>query len=101
MSDAAKQALQELQASILFRADFPKRVWMTGRARAALSEGDQYALHSPSVEAIKKAQTVCRHLEDLVKTLGTSRYQPATAVLIQLWRECALVPVRVAAGHAL
>jgi len=101
MSDAAKQALEELLASILFQADFPKRVCMTGKAWAVLSDKKRYPLHRPSLKAIEKARPVRRHLEGLVSTLGKYRYEPATATLIQLWRECALVPVRVKVGHAL
>jgi hypothetical protein len=101
MNDAAKQALEELQASILFRADFPKRVCMTGKAWAVLSHKQRYPLRRPSLEAMEKARPDCRHLECLVSTLGKCRYEPATATLIQLWRECALVTVRMKAGYAL
>lgn len=51
--------------------------------------------------AMALARDEYRYLETLAKRLGDAGYAPAIPVLAQLWGECALVPVRIAAGHAL
>jgi len=101
VSDAAKQALEELWSFIVFHPEFPKRICLTHREWVGLSETERHALRRQSLETNEKARPVCGHIENLVRILGKARYQPAVVTLIQLWRNCALIRVRDAAGHAL
>jgi hypothetical protein len=93
MSEMTSQNLDELKTSILFAADFPKRTDHPS-SRGGHSQ-------NPAHVAIERARGEYRHLATLIKQLGEARYLPAIPTLAQLWRECALVPVRQAAGHAL
>jgi hypothetical protein len=91
MGDNAAQMLSELKASSLFTPDFPKRTAWDSRS----------GLPSPALAAINLTRSERPRLEAIVRTLGEQRYFAAIPVLSQLWRECALEPVRNAAGHAL
>jgi hypothetical protein len=42
-----------------------------------------------------------RAIEELVRALGRARFEPAIPTLVELWKECAVEPVRIACGHAL
>ncbi len=94
------QLLKELQASVLFSADFPKRTLMSHQKAAQLSEAEQRAHQAPGLSAIRRVES-SRALEDIIRRLAKAKYEPAVPTLAQLWRECALEPVRVATGHAL
>jgi len=93
--------LRELQESILFDPGFPKRLENIHAQMASLSNEEARARHEPQREAIERARAAYAHLGNLARKLGAARYEAALPTLAQLWRECALVPVRVAAGHAL
>lgn len=101
MSQSEAQLLSELQDSILFEPTFPRRVSRTHEELARLSRQDLDAQDRPELRAIEVGRNSVGHLEELVRTLGAARYEPAIPTLAQLWRECALVPVRVSVGHAL
>lgn len=101
MSASAARALKQLQVSMLFDADFPRRVSYTEPQYGALMEARADNLHQPGLEAIERARTQYADLEALVATLGRERYDPAVPTLARLWRECALQPVWVKVGHAL
>jgi hypothetical protein len=96
-----EQALRELEASVLFAPDFPKRVNYTHDEQQRLSQSEIEAWRRPKREAIERARANYKHLCGLVVALGKARYTPAVPTLARLWRECALVPVRGAVGPAL
>lgn len=101
MSQSEAQLLRELQDSILFESGFPNRV---SRAHEEVKKGpkeDSDAKDRPELRAIELGRNFVTHLEGIVRKLGAARYEPAIPTLAQLWRECALVPVRIAVGHAL
>src|SRR5262244_416152 len=101
MSDRSASILHELEHSILFEPDFPKRVGYTHDQWESFSKEAVIASHGPSIRAIERARGVYQHLREIVLQLGDERYEPAIPMLARLWRECAVEPVRVAAGHAL
>jgi hypothetical protein len=101
MSDAARRSLDELQASILFAPDFPRRITYTHAEYLELLKARSTKMHAPGLEAIKRARDQRDHLWDLVDLLGRERYEPGVPILARLWQDCALQPVWTAVGHAL
>jgi HEAT repeat protein len=101
MSEAARRALQELEASILFAPDFPKRLTYTQPQLAALRQAKSVNVHGPALEAIERTGDQVEELRCLVKLLGKERYHQSVPALSRLWKECALQPVWVPVGHAL
>lgn len=92
--------LRKLRSSDLLSPDFPKRIGYTHAELAALPEDAMRGVVASGIAATARA-TNYRELEDIVRELGQDRYEPAVPTLTALWTECALVPVRVASGHAL
>src|SRR5258708_3009064 len=102
MSKAARRSLEELQASILFAPDFPKRITYTHAEYLEPLETRSLEVYAPGIKAIETiGRDQDRHLQDLVNLLGRERYEPGVPLLARLWNDCALHNVRVAAGHAL
>ncbi len=101
MADTEQKALAELEASILFEDSFPKRPAQSDAEDSALSEAERSEVLSPSSKAIQLAGKSTWRFERIVRELGAAKYVPAVPSLCRLWRECALLPVRAAVGHAL
>jgi hypothetical protein len=98
---SVRQILRELESSILFAPDFPRRIRLTVREFDAMSKAERAAILKLSLEAMARAGEQASDLEAMVRRLGTTRYEPAISLLARLWRECALAPVWLEAGHAL
>lgn len=77
------EVVAELRTSELFAEDFPRRT-SPDSGRIAIERISDW-----------------RRYVDRVRTLGDARCEHAVPVLAELWSDCALVPVRNAAGHAL
>jgi hypothetical protein len=92
--------LQELERSELFSPAFPRRQRLTHEEWAALSAEERSKTLSPKLTAVRRIKN-SGTLVDIVKLMGTAKYEPAVPVLSRLWKDCALMPVRYAAGHAL
>jgi hypothetical protein len=101
MSEAARRSLEELQASILFAPDFPRRITYTHAEHLELLKARSTKMYAPGLEAIERARDQWDHLRSLVDLLGRERYEPSVPILARLWKDCALQPVWVAVGHAL
>lgn len=101
MTVTEQQALAELEASMLFDAGFPKRPALSDAEYSALSDAEKSQVLAPSSQAMQLAGKSTWRLESLVRSLGAAKYEPAVPSLCQLWRECALMPVHAAVGHAL
>jgi hypothetical protein len=105
MSQSEEQMLRELQGSILFEPGFPKRIGYSHEQWESLAKRVPTQAYQerrqPQLEAVERTRNSCKDLVDLVRRLGLARYEPAIPTLARLWRECALVPVRTAVGHAL
>jgi hypothetical protein len=101
MSEAARRSLEELQASILFASEFPKRITYTRPQFLELLEARSANVHAAGLEAIERARNQVEHLRNLVDLLGRERFEPSVPILARLWEDCALQPVWVAAGQAL
>jgi hypothetical protein len=102
MSKAAHRSLEELQASILFAPDFPRRVTYTRAEYLELLKSRSTEMRATGFEAIERVSgRVDAHLRSLVDLLGRERYEPGVPILARLWKDCALHNVWVAAGHAL
>jgi hypothetical protein len=101
MPERASKLLRELEDSLLFAPDFPKRINTSHEQRLSLSQSEIENRQRPQREAIERAWGTYSRLRDIVRELGRTRYEPAVPVLARLWRECALQPVRGEVGHAL
>jgi len=103
MSKAAGRSLEELQASILFAADFPRRITYTHAEYLELLNarivGDVRAPGSrPSSVAPRSGAPSRGPRRSARAGSATSRPFP---LLARLWKDCALNPVWSGAGHAL
>lgn len=94
------QKIRDLERSELFARDFPKRLQLTHAQWALLSDEERGATHDAAIAAIRRARN-WRALEDIAIELGNAKHAGAVSVLSRLWSDCALVPVRDAAGRAL
>ncbi len=66
-----------------------------------LFQSEEHARASePGLIAVRRAKNA-RDLGDAVKQLGKAKHAAAVPLLAELWADCALEPVRSAAGHAL
>jgi hypothetical protein len=92
--------LRRLRESILFSADLPKRSFISHAEWASLSEEERKAPTTIEIRAIRLVPDF-RELEGLIDQLGLEKSEAAVPALAQLWKECAVTPLRVAAGHAL
>lgn len=92
--------LEKIKDSVLFSADFPRRSRHTHVEWAGLDEEERSRIHEPGIIAIRQVKNVWV-LADAVDQLARAKHAPAVPLLAELWANCALQPVRNAAGHAL
>jgi hypothetical protein len=92
--------LDTLKKSVLFSADFPRRSRYRHVEWARLGEQERARSHEPSLIAIRLVKNGWA-LADAVSQLGNAKHSAAVPLLVELWADCALQPVREAAGHAL
>jgi hypothetical protein len=92
--------LDTLKRSDLFSADFPRRRRHSQAEWAELAEEKHALSREPSLIAIRRVKNA-RDLADAVHRLGEAKHTAAVPLLAELWANCALQPVRNAAGHAL
>jgi hypothetical protein len=93
--------LRQLEASVLFAEDFPRRARISVAQWASLPQQARLEAERPAMAAIERARATHKALADIVKALGVARYDPAVPLLAKLWHDCPLVPVRTPAGYAL
>lgn len=96
-----EQRLRELKRSELFSSDFPKRMHLTHAQWAGLSEKQQAQARSAEAVAARRAKDNTWALVDMINEIGRAQDESAVPLLAMLWSDCALDPVRTAAGHAL
>jgi hypothetical protein len=65
-----------------------------------LSDEERIETHDEALAAIRRTRNTGT-LRDIVEEIGRNKQRSAVPILTQLWSDCALVPVRDAAGHAL
>lgn len=99
-SSSTDQLVKKLKESGIFAPDFPQRKDLTHAEWAVATELQQNELSKPKLAAIQKAKNF-REIEAVVKELADPKHASAVPVLSQLWKSCALEPVRVAVGHSL
>ena len=92
--------LDTLRESDLFSADFPRRIRISHAEWAGLGEEECTRVYEPGLIAIRRVKNL-QDLEAAVYQLGKAKHTAAVPVLAELWANCALVPVRNAAGSAL
>src|SRR5712672_2409178 len=92
--------LRKLEDSELFAPDFPKRPRFTHAQWAASGEDANRQALSAGVDAIRRVSNATE-LADLVRKIGDARLDRAVPALVALWSDCAVSPVRAAAGRAL
>lgn len=92
--------LDTLKKSVLFSADFPKRRRYSHAEWAGLDEEELARSHEPGLIAIRRVKNAW-DLADAVNQLGKAKHTAAVPLMAELWADCALQPVRNAAGHAL
>jgi hypothetical protein len=95
-----EQRLRDLEQSDLFSSDFPRRRRLTHAQWAGLSDEERSEARSPHGAAIRRAKNTSA-LADTIKEIGRDKQESAVPLLAKLWSDCALEPVRIAAGHAL
>jgi hypothetical protein len=96
-----EQRIQDLERSDLFSPDFPKRRHLTHAQWTVLSDEERVVARESGTKAIRRAKSTWGTLRDLVTEIGDARQESAVPLLARLWSDCALVPVRQAAGFAL
>ena len=99
-NDRFESLLDTLRKSVLFSADFPKRGRHSHAEWEGYTEEQQARSHEPGLIAIRRVKNA-GDLESAVDQLGKAKYAAAVPLLAELWADCALQPVRNAAGHAL
>lgn len=99
-SNRFDRLLDTLKKSVLFSADFPRRRRLSHAEWARLGEKEQARCREPGLRAIRRV-TNAWGLAELVNQLGKAKHAAAVPLLAELWADCALEPVRNAAGHAL
>src|SRR5262249_53175088 len=92
--------LDKLKRSVLFAKDFPRRKRFSHREWAGLTEEECGRSYEPGLAAIDRAKDF-EELAEIVDELGQAKHAAAVPLLAELWADCALEPVRTAAGHAL
>jgi hypothetical protein len=92
--------LDTLKKSDLFSADFPRRGRYSHAELAGFGEEEHARSHEPGLIAISRVKNAW-DLADSVNQLGKAKHTTAVPLLAELWADCALQPVRNAAGHAL
>lgn len=100
MPDNLDRLLDTLQNSDLFSADFPKRPRHSHAEAFQLFREQARVTPDPGVIAIGRVQDY-RALQDAVYELAEAKHAAAVPLLAELWANCALMPVRTSAGHAL
>jgi hypothetical protein len=90
------EMLKALLAHPLLRGAVPDRRRITYADLPLPSE----ERHRAGIEAIEATPT-WEKASDLVRALGQLRHAPAVPTLVRLWERCPVMPVMVAAGHAL
>ena len=98
--DTTKGQIDALRKSVLFAKDFPRRRRRSHAELARLSAEERGKLREPGLSAIDRVKD-CPKLVDIVRQLGKAKDPAAVPLLAELWADCALQPVRNAAGHAL
>ncbi len=92
--------VRRLTKSVLYAPDFPRRKRLTHAEWAALNEDQRNEHQSAGLTAFRLA-TNHSELADVVDKLGDSKHESAVTVLGELWSNCAVEPIRIAAGHTL
>jgi len=92
--------LDTLKKSVLFSADFPRRRRYSHAEWAGLGEEGRARSYEPGLIAIRRVKNAW-DLADAVNQIGKAKHTAAVPLLAELWADCALQPVRNAAGHAL
>jgi hypothetical protein len=92
--------LKKLQQSEVFAVDFPKRQQLTNMEWARLDRPNRDAAAGAAMARMPNRKDR-EELIDIVRTLAKAKYVEAVRTFAQIWRQCALIPLRTAAGHAL
>lgn len=98
--DRLGRLLGTLRESVLFSEDFPRRRRLSQAEWAELAEEERGRALEPGSVAIRRVKDAWG-LADKVYQLGKAKHSAAVPLLAELWADCALQPVRNAAGHAL
>lgn len=101
MSDP-RALLEQLRTSGVFADDFPRRPRHACAQFLAPNETEKREPLRLGIQAIERIGAPQAHLlAGIARKLGQARYEDAVPILAELWRNCALSPLRTAAGHAL
>jgi len=98
--DRLGRLLGTLRESVLFSEDFPRRRRLSHAEWAGLGEEERGRSCEPGLIAIGRVKNAWE-MADIVSQLGKTKHPAAVPLLAELWADCALQPVRNAAGHAL
>ena len=94
----SSRLLRKLEDSELFAPDFPKRPRFTHAPWAASSDEALREALSAGVAAIRRVKNA-KALTEIVRKIGDAKLDRAVPVLIALWSDCAVSPVRPRAAR--
>ncbi|BEL06272.1 hypothetical protein Q0Z83_044630 [Actinoplanes sichuanensis] len=92
--------LESLLAAVARWTDIGSRPRLTLDRWNSLTAAEAKAYQDESIAAVR-AVADWRSVTDQIRELGRLRYEPAVPTLIELWQQCPINPVQVAAAHAL
>jgi hypothetical protein len=92
--------LRTLRKSVLFSEGFPRRRRLSHAEWAKLGDEERRRSREPEHIASCSAKAPW-NLVEVIHQLGDKEHSAAVSLLAELWADCALQPVRNAAGHAL
>jgi|GEM_PF-339132 hypothetical protein len=95
-----ERLVRKLQDSELFADDLPKRKRYTHTEWAGLEDYQRGQASYQQLLAIQRMNNF-RELAKTVDELADPKHNSAVPILAQLWSECAVEPIRTAAGHTL
>lgn len=88
----------------IFELGLPKQRWVTHKELSEMTRDQLSNMRSEVAEATKQLKPLGLDvvaLQFMVGDLADAKYEPAIPLLIRIWEECPLFPVRQAAGNAL
>ena len=66
----------------------------------ARSQSERSAVWQVAIDAVRSVENL-NEVRLRISALGQQKYAPAVPILIDIWRRCAVEPIRAATGHAL
>lgn len=92
--------LDSVRQALLGYQDLGSRPRVSADQWNGLDAAERRAYRNVGIAAVRRF-TGCRAVAGQVRVLGQLRYEPAVDVLTELWADCPVEPIRIAAAHGL